>query len=808
METKWWLLFWFLFWSFNPACCSQNETDRLALISFKESILRDPFGVLNSWNDSVHFCDWYINFRNNSLHHHIPQEIGHLRHLRCIILSSNSLQGPIPISLSNASKLEEIASSNNHLTGLIPRDLGKLLHLRVVEFHFNQLEDDLSFIDSLTNCSMLSIIGLRSNFLRGSIPMSIANLSKQMQVMDLAQNELHGTIPMAVENLSNLRHFLLEMNHLTGPILINFDKFQRLEVLSLFQNKIAGTIPSSLGNLSMLSSLYMHFNNLNGSIPPSLGSCKNLIELDLSHNSLTGSIPKQVIGLSSLSVSLSLAGNALSGHIPSEVGLLHNLAKLDLSNNRLSGMIPNSICKCSSLEQLYLQGNSFEGQIPQDLNALQGLQQLDISQNNFSGLIPESLADLNRLYYLNLSFNQLHGEVPEHGVFLSGSAVSLSRNNGLCGGIAEMKIHSCLSPNFNKNNISLAMKVTIPLVAVVVFVVFFLTCWYKKRNMKNIFVPSVDRQYRRISYEQLLESTNGFSKANIIGIGGFGSVYKGTLQQVGMEVAIKVLNMERRGAYKSFIAECQTLGSIRHRNILKLVSICSIESEGKYFKALIYEFMANGSLERWLHTSGREKDRKQRESGNLNLRQRLKIAVDIAHAIDYLHNGSPSTIIHGDLKPSNILLDEEMTAHVGDFGLAVIGSSIPIETQPHGVRGTVGYIAPEYGTSGSVSREGDVYSYGVLLLEMLTGKKPTDESFKDDLDLHTYVKRSFHNRVMNIVDARILAEDCIIPALRKDWIISALEIGVVCSMKHPRDRMEIRDVIKIFPNVNVLTVPV
>ncbi|EEF35541.1 serine-threonine protein kinase, plant-type, putative [Ricinus communis] len=739
METKWWLLFWFLFWSFNPACCSQNETDRLALISFKESILRDPFGVLNSWNDSVHFCDWYgvtcsrehpdrvialnlrsqalvgslsshignlsllryINFRNNSLHHHIPQEIGHLRHLRCIILSSNSLQGPIPISLSNASKLEEIASSNNHLTGLIPRDLGKLLHLRVVEFHFNQLEDDLSFIDSLTNCSMLSIIGLRSNFLRGSIPMSIANLSKQMQVMDLAQNELHGTIPMAVENLSNLRHFLLEMNHLTGPILINFDKFQRL-----------------------------------------------------------------------------------------------------------SGMIPNSICKCSSLEQLYLQGNSFEGQIPQDLNALQGLQQLDISQNNFSGLIPESLADLNRLYYLNLSFNQLHGEVPEHGVFLSGSAVSLSRNNGLCGGIAEMKIHSCLSPNFNKNNISLAMKVTIPLVAVVVFVVFFLTCWYKKRNMKNIFVPSVDRQYRRISYEQLLESTNGFSKANIIGIGGFGSVYKGTLQQVGMEVAIKVLNMERRGAYKSFIAECQTLGSIRHRNILKLVSICSIESEGKYFKALIYEFMANGSLERWLHTSGREKDRKQRESGNLNLRQRLKIAVDIAHAIDYLHNGSPSTIIHGDLKPSNILLDEEMTAHVGDFGLAVIGSSIPIETQPHGVRGTVGYIAPEYGTSGSVSREGDVYSYGVLLLEMLTGKKPTDESFKDDLDLHTYVKRSFHNRVMNIVDARILAEDCIIPALRKDWIISALEIGVVCSMKHPRDRMEIRDVIKIFPNVNVLTVPV
>ncbi|XP_048227338.1 probable LRR receptor-like serine/threonine-protein kinase At3g47570 isoform X1 [Ricinus communis] len=619
----------------------------------------------------------------------------------------------------------------------------------------------------------------------------------------LSDNQLHNAIPLGVENLLNLRFFLFDRNYLSGPIVVDFKNFSRLEMLDLQGNNFTGTIPISISNLSMLSNLYLGFNNLYGSIPSSLGSCHNLIELDLSYNRLTGSIPGQVIGLSSLSILLNLGFNGLTGPIPSEVGSLQKLAELDLSNNRLSGMIPDTIGKCLSLEQLHLEGNSFSGEIPQVLTALQGLQFLDLSRNNFIGRIPNSLAALDGLKHLNLSFNQLRGEVPERGIFLNASAVSLLGNNSFCGGITELKLPSCPFTNSKKKNLTLALKVIIPVVVFAIFLagfVFFSIFWHQKRmsRKKNISTPSFEHKFLRISYTELFKATDGFSKANIIGVGSYGSVYRGTLEQEGIEVAVKVLNMQQRGASSSFMSECQALRSIRHRNLLKLLSVCSsIDYEENDFKALIYEFMVNGSLEKWLHAG---EGTEQRELGNPKLMQRLNIAIDIASAIEYLHNGSSSAIIHGDLKPSNVLLDDEMTAHIGDFGLAKVISSMSIETQPHGsssiaIRGSVGYVAPEYGMSDSVSIEGDVYSYGILLLEMFTGKKPTDESFKDDLNLHTFIERSLHDKVMDIVDVRIVSEDDA-GRFSKDSIIYALRIGVACSIEQPGDRMKMRDVIK------------
>ncbi|XP_015579442.1 receptor kinase-like protein Xa21 isoform X2 [Ricinus communis] len=578
----------------------------------------------------------------------------------------------------------------------------------------------------------------------------------------LSDNQLHNAIPLGVENLLNLRFFLFDRNYLSGPIVVDFKNFSRLEMLDLQGNNFTGTIPISISNLSMLSNLYLGFNNLYGSIPSSLGSCHNLIELDLSYNRLTGSIPGQVIGLSSLSILLNLGFNGLTGPIPSEVGSLQKLAELDLSNNRLSGMIPDTIGKCLSLEQLHLEGNSFSGEIP-----------------------------------------QLRGEVPERGIFLNASAVSLLGNNSFCGGITELKLPSCPFTNSKKKNLTLALKVIIPVVVFAIFLagfVFFSIFWHQKRmsRKKNISTPSFEHKFLRISYTELFKATDGFSKANIIGVGSYGSVYRGTLEQEGIEVAVKVLNMQQRGASSSFMSECQALRSIRHRNLLKLLSVCSsIDYEENDFKALIYEFMVNGSLEKWLHAG---EGTEQRELGNPKLMQRLNIAIDIASAIEYLHNGSSSAIIHGDLKPSNVLLDDEMTAHIGDFGLAKVISSMSIETQPHGsssiaIRGSVGYVAPEYGMSDSVSIEGDVYSYGILLLEMFTGKKPTDESFKDDLNLHTFIERSLHDKVMDIVDVRIVSEDDA-GRFSKDSIIYALRIGVACSIEQPGDRMKMRDVIK------------
>ncbi|KDP34814.1 hypothetical protein JCGZ_11176 [Jatropha curcas] len=321
----------------------------------------------------------------------------------------------------------------------------------------------------------------------------------------------------------------------------------------------------------------------------------------------------------------------------------------------------------------------------------------------------------------------------------------------------------------------------------------------------TLSIPSFQYQFLRISYAELFKATNGFSVENIIGVGSYGSVYKGFLEQVGIEVAIKVLNLQRRGASNSFMSECQALKNVRHRNLLKLLSVCSsIDFEGNDFKALIYNFMANGSLEKWLH----EHNVEEGESRYLKLIDRLNIAIDIATAIEYLHNGSSSTIIHGDLKPSNVLLDEEMTACIGDFGLAKIISTISDEVQPYQsssstvIKGSVGYVALDYGMDGRMSIQGDVYSYGILLLEMFTRKRPTDDTFQDDLNLRTFVERSLPDKVIDILDPRIVSEEES-GSFKEDIIISILKIGIACSMEQPRERIEMRNAISELRKIKV-----
>nr|XP_011470057.1 PREDICTED: probable LRR receptor-like serine/threonine-protein kinase At3g47570 [Fragaria vesca subsp. vesca] len=204
----------------------------------------------------------------------------------------------------------------------------------------------------------------------------------------------------------------------------------------------------------------------------------------------------------------------------------------------------------------------------------------------------------------------------------------------------------------------------------------------------------------QVSYNTLLKATDGFSASNLIGAGSFGSVYKGVLGEDGAQlVAVKVFNMLRRGASKSFLAECEALKNIRHRNLVPIITACSsVDSQSNDFKALVYKFMENGSLEEWLHpTNGTENTPK-----SLSLVQRLDIAIDVASAVDYLHNHCETSIVHCDLKPSNVLLDNNLTGHVADFGLARILSRLADNVSANqsssiGIRGTVGYAASEYG---------------------------------------------------------------------------------------------------------------
>ncbi|XP_077225888.1 uncharacterized protein LOC143859092 isoform X1 [Tasmannia lanceolata] len=756
----------------------------------------------------------------NQLNGTLPPNIGFsLTKLKYLLLGANQFTGHIPISLSNVSSLELLGMEGNQFSGPVPENIGWAKNLLGFDLGYNYLglgrADDLKFITSLTNCSNLNELSMNRNHFGGILPNSITNLSTQLSLLSIGQNQISGNIPSQIGNLINLQTFAIYSNFITGSIPASIGMLQNLQQLYLGDNSLSGKIPYNIGNITQLTALDLGYNNLQGSIPLSLANCTKLLRLSLSRNNLTATIPKQIIGLSSLSIELILSQNSLTGSLPSEVGNLKILELLAVSENKLAGEIPSTLANCKSMRQLYMQGNAFLGDISSVFTTLTSIEVLDLSHNNFSGKIPKYLQGFKFLQYLNLSFNNFEGEVPKQGVFGNASAISVMGNDNLCGGIPELKLPTCPVLANDRRGKAHVSRVIILVVGAVVCLILLLCVptslyWIRKSRKKPSSLSSMEGRHLKVSYAELCKATDGFSSANLIGTGSYGSVYKGMLSRIENVVAVKVLNLHLRGASKSFIAECNALRNIRHRNLVKILTSCSsIDFGGNDFKALVLEFMPNGSLEKWLHS----KLDGQHQLGSLNFIKRLNIAIDIASVLDYLHHHCHTPIVHCDLKPSNIFLDEDMNAHVGDFGLAkfyprIIQSSSEDQSSTTGLKGTIGYIAPEYGAGGHVSTAGDAYSYGILLLEIFTGKCPTDDMFKDGLSLHKFVQLTLPDRVMEILDPLILLEDDEESATNiaenyndkirrlQECLVSLVRIGVVCSAESPRERMEMGDVVK------------
>ncbi|KAK4436675.1 putative receptor-like protein kinase [Sesamum alatum] len=741
---------------------------------------------------------------SNQLQGNIPSHIGFtLANLRYLSLGDNNFTGLVPVSLSNASFLEAIGLFQNRFTGPMPKNLDRLSDLSVLSIALTNIEDDIGFISSLTNCSKLRALDIFGNFLTGSLPHSIANLTTQLSILSMSRNLIHGTIPSGIGNLKGLSVLNLASNLFSGPIPWSIGGLTKLQEIYLDANVFTDELPSSLGNLTLLNLLYVHRNNISGRIPPTLGNCSNLLILYLSDNNLSGPVPREIVSLSSLSIYLDLSNNNLSGSIPSQVGSLRNLGGLDFSNNRLSGLVPSTISSCISLQQLYLGGNSFHGEIPQGLSLVKVLQELDLSRNNFSGLIPSFLGELS-LAYLNLSFNKLQGPVPVEGVFRNVSAISVEENIELCGGISELELPPCPSTNPKKKKSQIPLKLILAIsvsgaifIAIIAFSYMFIQRKTKSRQ-DHLYASPFESQFQRLSYTDLLRATDGFSEANMIGCGRFGSVYKGIIGNGNTIVAVKVLNLQVGGAYRSFTRECNVLRGVRHRNLLKILSIAvSTDYQGNDFTALIYQFKANGSLDKWLHL-----DENMRY---LTLMQRLNIVIDVASGLEYLHDGTGSVIVHGDLKPSNILLDDDLTAHVGDFGLAKVISVDDESYSSVAVKGTIGYIAPEYGMAGTISTQGDVYSFGILLLELFTNIRPTSDVLSDHANLHNFVATNLElDGGIDIVDPLILQkEHHMINSSIRGCVASILRIGVWCSRELPQDRLTIQDVVSELKRIRI-----
>ncbi|XP_010503325.1 PREDICTED: probable LRR receptor-like serine/threonine-protein kinase At3g47570 [Camelina sativa] len=748
---------------------------------------------------------WKLYMASNQFSGPLRPDFGILLpNLQELNMGRNYLTGSIPTTFSNISTLRKVALDDNNLRGSIPT-FRNVPILQWLILHGNSLgsysSGDLEFISSLTNCTQLEKLGIGGNRLGGELPIFIANLSKELTGLSLEKNHIFGRVPHDIGNLMGLQTLQLSDNMLSGSLPTSLGNLFGLGVLDLSSNKMSGVIPSTIGNLTRLEKLYLYNNSFEGTIPPSLGNCSDLLYLEIGYNKLNGSIPAEVMQLSQL-LTFSMPSNSITGTLPKDVGQLQNLVRLSVSNNKLAGELSQTLENCLSLEEIYLQGNSFDGKIP-NIKRLVGVKKIDLSNNYLSGGIPGYFESFLKLEYLNLSMNNFEGRVPTKGRFQNSTIVLVFGNKNLCGGIKELKLKPCIvqAPPIETKHPSpvllrkVAIGVSVGITFLLLVFIVFLR-WFRKRKIKktNNSAPTTSEIFHeKLSYGDLRNATDGFSLSNMVGSGSFGTVFKALLPAENKIVAVKVLNLKRRGAMKSFMAECESLKDIRHRNLVKLLTACaSIDFQGNEFRALIYEFMPNGSLDMWLHPEEVEEIR--RPSRTLTLLERLNISIDVATVLDYLHFHCHEPIAHCDLKPGNVLLDDDLTAHVSDFGLARLLLKLDQESfmnqlSSAGVRGTIGYAAPEYGMGGQPSIHGDVYSFGVLLLEIFTGKRPTNELFGGNFTMHNYTKSALPEQVLDIVDVSILHSGLRIGFPVAECLKLVFELGLRCCGESPINRL-------------------
>ncbi|KAM3239049.1 putative LRR receptor-like serine/threonine-protein kinase isoform X3 [Capsicum annuum] len=756
-----------------------------------------------------------LNLQNNRFSGPLPMETFNISGLREISLTSNNLSGSlppnlcsnlpnievlylanltnlvgtIPHSISNCSKLAILELSNNKLTGLIPNSLGYLTHLQILNLGSNNLTSHslLSFLTSLTNCRNLTHLDISFNPLNDMLPTSTGNLSTSLRTFFAISCKIQGRIPDEVENLSSLLDLRLSRNNLVGSIPTTMGNLRNLQHFDLTNNKLTGFIGDHICKLQHLGDIYLGQNQFSGSLPNCLGNNTSLREIHLGSNKLSFNIPPSLGNLKDLVV-LDLSSNKMVGFLPPEIGNLKAATLIDLSMNQFSNEIPRKIGGLQTLVHLSLKHNKLQGPIPDSVSNMVGLEFLDISHNNISGIIPMSLEKLQNLKYFNVSVNKLYGEIPSNGPFKNLSSQFFIYNEALCGSL-RFSVPPCPTSSKHRSNRTKVLAVVLLLgIALVIVPSVFVFLWKRYRRGKRApqqpdSLASITRE--RISYYELLQATDALSESNRIGSGSFGSVYKGVLRS-GTAIAVKVFNLQLDAAFKSFDTECEVLRSLHHRNLVKVITSCS----NLDFKALVLEYMPNGSLEKYLYS----------HNYFLDIRQRLSIMIDVACALEYLHHRCSSAVIHCDLKPSNVLLDEDMVAHLSDFGISkLLGedeSDLYTETLA-----TLGYIAPEYGLDGLVSTKCDIYSYGIMLLETFTRRKPNE--FEGDLSLKQWVSSSLPDAVMDVVDANLLASTGNRLQKELDVVASIMKVALDCCAESPARRTNMEDVVGMLQKINI-----
>ncbi|KAF5942447.1 hypothetical protein HYC85_020089 [Camellia sinensis] len=572
---------------------------------------------------------------------------------------------------------------------------------------------------------------------------------------------------------------------LSGQIPPQIGLLQSLSFLELSENRFTGEIPPEIGHCTELEMVDLHDNNLQGEIPSSFVSLVELNVLDLSKNRISGIIPKNFGELKSLN-KLVLSKNYITGVIPKSLGLCKDLQLLDISSNRIGGSIPDEIGQLQGLDILLnMSWNFLTGPIPEGFSKFSKLANLDLSHNMLMGSLTV-LANLDSLASLNVSYNNFSGFLPDTKIFQDLPDAVFVGNPELCINRTNCKIStsSNLHGIQSAKNLILLVVLSITVTTIIVTIgVISLIKTQSSNNDSNNEERGLDWEitpFQKLNFS-VHDIVSNLSDSNIVGKGCSGVVYR-VETPLGQVIAVKKLWPMKKGERPErdlFSAEVTALGSIRHKNIVRLLGCCN---NGKT-KLLLFDYICHGSLTAALHE----------KKVFLDWDARFKIILGAAHGLAYLHHDCIPPIVHRDVKANNILVGSQFEAFLADFGLAKLVSSSDCSKVSNTVAGSYGYIAPEYGYSLRITEKSDVYSYGIVLLEVLTGMEPTDHRIPNGAHIVSWINqelREKHTEFTTILDPTLLQRS----GTQAQEMLQVLGVALLCVNPCPKERPTMKDV--------------
>ncbi|KAG9148587.1 hypothetical protein Leryth_018305 [Lithospermum erythrorhizon] len=753
---------------------------------------------------------WKINLSSNALSGAIPEFLGDLPNIRFLDLSKNGYTGEIPLDLfKDCGRTRFVSVGHNNLSGSIPVSIANCLNLEGLDLSFNSLSGGLP--SEICSISGLVYLSLRSNALLGSVQEQVSECGR-LEVLDIGSNMFTGEPPFGILGFPNITNFNISNNGFQGEIPNVEICSDKLEFFDVSGNGLYGGFPVSITECSALKYLDLSSNRLSGSIPPTIANLKRLLVARFGNNLLEGVIPTELGSIELLQV-LDLRNLEIGGEIPDEISNCRFLLELNVSGNSLRGEIPQNLYNMTYLLILDLHHNQLSGSIPSTLGNLSNIRVLDLSENLLSGFIPSSIGNSMNLTHFNVSYNNLSGPIPESQGILQFGASAFSHNPGLCGDILGMSCTAVNTSRVRKPKLSASSIVAIIAAALIFIGVCVITIINirARRRENEEETPMVESTPLQSSdsnviigklvlfskslpskYEDWEAGTKALlDKECLIGGGTIGTVYKTNFEN-GISIAVKKL--ETLGRIKNqdeFEQEVGRLGSLLHPNLVPF--------QGYYWSTsmhlLLSEFVPKGNLYDNLH--GHSYPGTSSGAGNPELywSRRFQIALGTARALAYLHHDCKPPILHLNMKSANILLDENYQPKLSDYGLVKL---LPL-LDSHGVtkfHNAVGYVAPEMSQSLRPDEKCDVYSFGMILLELVTGRKPVESSSSNEVAvLREYVKGSIE---------RGAASDCFDRRLRgyaDNELIQVMRLGLICTSDIPLKRASMAEVVQVLETI-------